>query len=185
MRYIGKKANKNINKNKSNTCQKERKLNLMKAMKRKLWIRCLIGAPIGLAISTMDAIIISLLVGDGNFYAVVPKLITDCGTEINAVLLQAVCSLLYGAAWAGSFLIWEIEHWSLLRQTMTHLLVCSAATFPIAYFMYWMEHSVAGVVTYFSIFFGTYFAVWLWQYLAMKRRITQMNHVVQERNREN
>lgn len=57
-------------------------------------IRCLIGAPIGLALSTIITIAISLTVGDGRFYAVVSELIADCGTEINAVLLQTVCSLL-------------------------------------------------------------------------------------------
>lgn len=48
-------------------------------------IRCLIGAPIGLALSTIITIAISLTVGDGRFYAVVSELIADCGTEINAV----------------------------------------------------------------------------------------------------
>ena len=69
-------------------------------MKKKVAIRCLIGAPIGLALSTMITIAISLIVGDGRFYAVVSELIADCGTEMNAVLLQTVCSLLYGAAWS-------------------------------------------------------------------------------------
>ena len=104
-------------------------------MKKKVIIRCLIGAPIGLALSTIITIAISLTLGDGHYYAVVPELIADCGTEINAVLLQAICSLLYGAAWAGASLIWEIDDWSILRQTVTHLIVCSLCTFPIAYFM--------------------------------------------------
>lgn len=81
-------------------------------MKKKVIIRCLIGAPIGLALSTIITIAISLTLGDGHYYAVVPELIADCGTEINAVLLQAICSLLYGAAGAGASLIWEIDDWS-------------------------------------------------------------------------
>ena len=46
-------------------------------MKKKVIVRCLIGAPIGLALSTMITIAISLTVGDGRFYAVVPELIAD------------------------------------------------------------------------------------------------------------
>ena len=86
-------------------------------MKKKLIFRCLIGAPLGLALSTLITVFISLTVGDGNYYAVVPSLIGDCGSELNAVLLQTVCSLLYGAAWAGASLIREKEDRSLLRQT--------------------------------------------------------------------
>ena len=117
-------------------------------MKKKVAIRCLIGAPIGVAINTIITIAISLIVGDGRFYAVVPELIADCGTEINAVLLQTICSLLYGAAWAGASIIWEVDNWSILRQTTTHLIICSLCTFPIAYFMRWMNHSILGILSF-------------------------------------
>jgi len=151
-------------------------------MKKKLIIRCLVGAPIGLSISTMITIIISLTVGDGRFYAVVPELISDCGSEMNAVLLQAVCSLLYGAAWGGASVIWEKDDWSILRQSVTHLLICSLATFPIAYFMRWMSHSVSGVLIYFGIFLAVYLAIWLSQYSSMKKRVEQINKSVREKN---
>ena len=59
-------------------------------MKKELFKRCLLGAPIGLAISTIITIAISLTVGDGVYYAVVPSLTQDMGSEINAVGLQAV-----------------------------------------------------------------------------------------------
>ena len=152
-------------------------------MKKKVIVRCLIGAPIGLALSTMITIAISLTVGDGRFYAVVPELIADCGTEINAVLLQSICSLLYGAAWAGASIIWEADHWSILRQTITHLIICSLCTFPIAYFMRWMDHSVFGILSYFGIFFAIYVIIWISQYMAIKKRIRQINSEVKKNNR--
>ena len=72
-------------------------------MKKNLFYRCLFGAPTGLAISYAITIIISLFIGDGRFHAVVPELTALCGSEINAVLLQSVCSLIYGQAppWFG------------------------------------------------------------------------------------
>lgn len=151
-------------------------------MKKKVVIRCLIGAPIGLAFSTMITIAISFVNGDGSFYAVVPELVADCGTEINAVLLQAVCSLLYGAVWAGVSVIWEMDHWSILRQTVTHLTACSLSTFPIAYFMRWMNHSVLGVFSYFGIFFAIYFVIWMSQYCTIRRRVRQINSKVWNNN---
>ena len=78
-------------------------------MKKKAIIRCSVGALLGLAISTIIAIAISLFVGDGNFYAVTPNLVADWGTELNAVLLQSICSLLYGAAWAGASICTVIQ----------------------------------------------------------------------------
>ncbi len=149
-------------------------------MKKKVIIRCLIGAPIGLAISTLITIAISLAVRDGHFYPVAPELITDTGGELNAVILQAICALLYGAAWAGASVIWEIERWSILRQSVTHLIICSLATFPIAYFTRWMPHNAAGILLYFGIFFGIYLFIWLSQYFAMKIKLKRINEKVKE-----
>ena len=105
-------------------------------MKKRILCRALTGAPIGLAISTAITIFSSLIYGDGNYYPVVPALVEQCGNEINAVVAQMIASLLYGAVWAGASVIWEMDDWSLLRQTVTHLLAGSIATFPVAYLMY-------------------------------------------------
>ena len=149
-------------------------------MKKKLIFRCLIGAPLGLALSTLITVLISLTVADGNYYAVVPALAEDCGSELNAVLLQTVCSLLYGAAWAGASLIWETENRSLLWQTAVHFLVCSAATFPIAYVTQLMKHSPWGVLSYFAVFAGIYVVIWITQYTAVRRRLKKMNMRMRE-----
>lgn len=144
-------------------------------MKKKIFTRCLLGAPIGLAISVIITIIISLTVNDGVYYAVVPELINDCGNELNAVILQAVLSLVYGAAWAGASVIWEIDNWSILKQTIIHLVICSLATFPIAYFSRWMSHDLKGILVYLITFFVVYVIIWLSQYSALKKRVDQMN----------
>lgn len=144
-------------------------------MKKKIVLRCVVGALAGLTISTMIAIMISIVIGDGNFHPVVPEMITDFGTEINAVLIQTVASFVYGAIWAGASLIWENDNWGVLQQTVMHCIICSVATFPIAYFMQWMPHDILGVLLYYGIFFGIYFIVWILQYSMMKKRIKQMN----------
>ena len=144
-------------------------------MLKKVLLRCLFGAPIGLAIGTVITIIISLTVGDGVYYAVVPELIRDCGSEINAVVFQSILSLIYGAAWAGASVIWENERWSILKQTVIHLIICSAATFPIAYFARWMPHNANGVLLYFGIFVVIYIVIWFSQYSSMKKKVQQIN----------
>ena len=136
-------------------------------MKKRILCRALIGAPIGLAISTAITIFSSLIYGN----------------EINAVVAQMIASLLYGAVWAGASVIWEMDDWSLLRQTVTHLLAGSIATFPVAYLMYWMKHSIAGVVVYFAIFIGIYVGIWITLYSRAKREVTKLNEKVSLQNR--
>ena len=143
-------------------------------MKKMILRRCLAGAPIGLAISTAITIIISLNIGDGKYYAVTPELTADCGSEIMAVVIQALCSILYGAAFSGASLVWNTD-WSLTKMTAVHFLICSAATFPTAYLMRWMEHSVGGVLLYFVQFVVIYVIIWIISYMATKRKIEAFN----------
>ena len=147
-------------------------------MNNQLWkkagLRALVGAPIGLAYTTVITIIISLAMGGGKYYPVVPELTEDVGSETIAVLIQALCSLLFGAAFAGASVVWDTD-WSLTKMTAVHLLICSAATFPIAYLIRWMEHSPGGILKYFGIFLAVYIAIWISQYLKMKRNIKAIN----------
>ena len=147
-------------------------------MKKKVILRSLIGAPIGLSISFIITLIISVIINKGEYYPVVPQLTALCGNELNAVVIQTICSLIYGAAFGGASVIWETDNWSLLKQTVLHFLVITISLFPIAYFMYWMPHSFLGIVGYIAIFFLIYFSIWIAQYFAMKKRIQAFNDKV-------
>ena len=150
-------------------------------MNKQLWkkagLRALVGAPIGLAISTVITILISLSKGGGKYYAVVPELTADLDSEIGAVTIQALCSMLYGAAFAGASVIWDSD-WNLTKMTVVHFLICSAATFPIAYLMRWMEHSAGGILKYFGIFLAIYVVIWIIQYMRIKKNISALNKKV-------
>ena len=144
-------------------------------MKKKVILRCLIGAPIGLSISFIITLIISVIINKGEYYPVVPQLTALCGNELNAVIIQTICSLIMGAAFAGASVIWEVENWSLLKQTILHFLVISVSTLPIAYCMYWIPHTFRGILIYIAIFFFIYFTIWIGRYFTMKKKIQAIN----------
>ena len=57
-------------------------------MKKKVILRCLIGAPIGLSISFMITLIISVIINKGEYYPVVPQLTALCGNELPSSFRQ-------------------------------------------------------------------------------------------------
>ena len=144
-------------------------------MRKEFIKRALIGAPIGVLICQIISIVVSYGINNGSYYAVAPGLTELCGSVTNAVTVQTVCVLVYGGVMAGISVIWDNERWSLLRQTVTHLIICSAATLPIAYFMHWIEQSVWGVLSYYAMFVVTYFFIWLGSYISIRKRVRQMN----------
>ena len=147
-----------------------------KELWKKAWKRVPLGMIIGLTISTVITILNSLG-GDGQYQAVVPALIEDCGSEINAVVAQALCSLLYGGIIGAASVIWETD-WSLTKMTVVHLLVISLAVLPIAYLLQWMKHTVGGVLLYFGFFLLVYAIIWITQYSRMKKQISDINKKV-------
>ncbi len=151
-------------------------------MKKNILRRALFGAPIGLTICILCTIVSSLLIGDGTYYAVSHDLIALCGSEINAVLLQSVFGMIYGALYDVSFVIWDMEDWSLLKMTLSHFAFCCVVSFPIAWLMWWMPHSLPGALCYFAFFFVIYAALWLMQYCAIKRQLRQMNNRLREQD---
>ena len=148
-----------------------------KQLLKKAGLRALIGAPVGMAISTIIAVLDSWFIGDGKFYAVVPELAADLGSEIGAVTIQVLCSMLFGAAFAGASVIWE-KDWSLTKMTLVHFLICSAVTFPIAYLLRWMDHTAGGVLKYFGQFLAIYVAIWIIQYMRLRRNVNALNKKV-------
>lgn len=142
-------------------------------------LRCAIGFPIGIAIGQIISIIISLIWAKGYYNPYVPELVTAMGNEINAIILQtALCGLL-GIGFSASSVIWEIEHWGLTKQTGIYFLIVSAIMMPIAYFTYWMKHSLAGFLSYFGTFALIFVIVWAIQFTIGRKNIRKMNENLQ------
>lgn len=144
-------------------------------MKKKIFLRGILGLPLGLAIGYVISIITSLARGDGYYLPCEPELAVVMGSEINAVLLQAfLCGILSMGFSAGA-VIWEIEHWSIVKQTGIYFLIESLIMMPIAYVTYWMEHSLQGFLSYFGIFVLIFAVVWVVQYAIVRRSVKKMN----------
>ena len=132
-----------------------------------------------MALSTIITILISLTVGDGRFYPVMPELIADCGGELNAVMLQTALSMLYGAAWAGGG-----AHLAAGRLEPDE----ADRAAPARLFRRHLPHRLGlpldaprrggGVALYFGIFFAIYALVWLGQYLGIRRRLREVNRAL-------
>lgn len=151
-------------------------------MKKKMMKRMWIGLPVGIAMGYIITLIISACIGDGTFYPVTPELVKKMGNELNAVILQTVLCGVIGVGFAAASVIWELDSWSLAKQSGVYFLVIGVILLPIAYVTNWMQHSVVGFLSYIGIFVGIFVAVWLSQYLCWKQRIKKMNDRVRHEN---
>lgn len=144
-------------------------------MKKKLLFRSLLGAPIGVLVSLIVTIIISLCTGHGEYYPAPHELMNWCGSEITAVIVQLVCSLVVGAIGGGSSVIWIMEKWSLTKQTLIHFAVLVIGFVPISYVLNWMPHYLYGALGYIGAFIAVYLIMWISIYFSIKTKIKEMN----------
>lgn len=144
-------------------------------MKKKIILRGILGIPIGITIGYLITIFISLGLANGYYSPCVPELISMMGSEIRAVIVQSVFSGILGAGFAASSVIWEIDHWSLVKQTGIYFAIASLLMLPIAYLAYWMEHSVVGFLSYFGIFILIFAMIWAIQFVIGKYNVKKMN----------
>ncbi len=144
-------------------------------MKKKIIMRSILGFPIGVAIGYIITIFVSLCWADGYYYPCVPELIAMMGNEINAVLLQTVLCGALGAVCAAGSVIWEIEHWGIIKQTIIYFAIISFTMMPVSYFAYWMEHSLKGFLSYFGIFALIFIAIWVLEFFVGKYNVKHMN----------
>lgn len=150
-------------------------------MKRKIILRSITGFPLGLAIGYLISIILSLIWAKGYYSPCVPELTAMMGSEIHAVMLQALLCGILGMGFGASSVIWEIEDWGLVKQTGIYFLIVSIIMMPVAYITYWMEHSVKGVLRYFGIFAFIFIIVWMIQYARARRHVKKMNEALYQR----
>ena len=149
-------------------------------MKRKVFQRGLLGLSLGISIGYVITIAISVFHRDGSYIPCEPSLVEAVQSEIGAVVLQAVSCGVLGAAFGAASLIWDIDSWSIAKQTGLYFLVIAATMLPIAYLTHWMEHSIAGIILYAGVFLAIFVFIWLIQYCIWKNRIQSINRRIEK-----
>ncbi len=144
-------------------------------MKKKVLQRGLLGFPLGVFMGYTITILISLFSAEGAYSPCVPTLIDVFGSEIGAVVFQAILCGMLGASFAAASLIWEKDNWSIVKQTGIYFLIAAATMFPVAYFAHWMEHTLSGVLMYAGIFAAIFVLMWGVQYGIWRGKIKRIN----------
>lgn len=144
-------------------------------MKKEIVRRCLLGMPIGITISYLISIIISYLAGSKEYIPCAPAFLALFSSSLQAVCVQTLLSAFLGDAFSLASLIWNIESWSLLKQSFIHFLCLSITMLPIAWLMHWMSHTIFGILIYIVLFFLIYLFIWLIMYQIQKREVQRIN----------
>ncbi|MBQ7679033.1 MAG: DUF3021 domain-containing protein [Butyrivibrio sp.] len=138
----------------------------MKELRTKLIILSLLGTILGMLISLMI-----FLMG------VFPD---DYMSHRLAFCAQFIGSGLFGAVCMGSTVIYDIEHWSLWRATVSHYVLITAAFFLTDRLLGWNYFSGGHALVVLIVYTLIYLFIWVIMYLRWKKEIRQINKELEQ-----
>lgn len=142
---------------------------------KKAVLRALLGFPLGVFIGVVILLGISAGIGDGGFHVADVSFIQSAGSELMAAVCQfSICGLV-GMGFALGSCFFEIDRWSITKQTAAHFALTTGIMLPVAWFGNWVGRSLGALLLYAAISVGIYVVIWLIQYLIWYKRINKMN----------
>ena len=147
-------------------------------IKKAVSKRAILGFIYGVFIGQTILIIESLFMHDGNFYAVSASLLELAGTKIAAVIIQYFLTGIIGLTFASTTVIFEMDEWSLLRQTITHFIITSIVMYVAGFLCGWFPHTVGSTLAWFGVFVVVYLIFWICFSLYYKNKVKKMNEAL-------
>ncbi len=148
-------------------------------MKKKLFLRAAIGFVFGIAIGYLVPLLSCLAAGHPvMLYS--DRLRATLGSAAAALIVQAAVSGLYGAICMGGTVLYEIEHWPLIRAVAIHYLLCIVPFLPIALLLNWCSGAVELLIMI-GIMTVVYFLIWLIMFLRYRAEVRELNDINRRR----
>ena len=137
--------------------------------------------PIGVGVSQLVNILISLGMGHGGYISVMPDFAVLFPSELAAVIAQALLTGLLSFAFAAASVFFSVDRWSFLRQCAAHFAVTAAVWLPVVWLV-WMPRTLPAMPALVVIplnFIAVYAITWGVQVAVNRRTVKQINEKIQ------
>ena len=138
---------------------------------------------IGIGISQIVSIIISLGMGRGGYVGVLPEFRAHFPNETTAVIAQALAVGLLSAVFAASSVFFSIEKWSFPLQCAVHFLVTASVWIPVVCIV-WTPKSMPGLLIAPLNFLLAYAVTWGIQVAVNRRTARAINEKIRQNHSE-
>lgn len=140
--------------------------------KKEAFKRILFGVPLGIAIGATITLIISVIMqggAGGGYYSSMEYYVR--GYFISAFI---------GAVFGGASVIWDIEKWSLLKQTITYFVITIITHLGSALAAKWIPFDIWAILMYVGIYIVLFAIIFVIVYSVQKRRVEEVNKALSE-----
>ena len=149
-------------------------------LKQRAFYKTAVGFALGILVDVVIHVIFMAGRQDADFGA--SRILTDLlGNHDLAIVTDILLGGVLGAVCNGSSVVYEIEHWSVLRSTLTHLLLCIVVYFTVGSVLEWFEPGVTAFnIMQAVLWVLAYIMIWMIQFLVYRKEIREINQRVEQ-----
>ncbi|WP_122639223.1 DUF3021 domain-containing protein [Romboutsia sp. Marseille-P6047] len=143
-------------------------------MKKRLYIKGILGFVFGVFLSYTISIIVSICLNTGKFYPADTALVYKTGSVLKAIVIQYFGIGIIGSIMGISSIIFEKDEWSILFQTILHFIISSIC---IAIYLLLAHTNMVGishVVLYIGILLVVYIVIWIYRIISCYTKIRKI-----------
>lgn len=144
----------------------------------RILLKILNGAFIGIAIGYINALVFSVLFQAKYLFPSAPLFVSQFKTTLNATVFSTILWALIGCLFTVTSFIFQIERWSITRQTVAHFVITFVGFTPLALLSGWFPISGFWLFFYVIVFILIYFSIWSLEMLEAKRVVAQINDLL-------
>ena len=99
---------------------------------------------------------------------------------VSVIWANMLGSMIIGVYFGAASLIFEIEKWSPLKQTVVHFILSVIVYFPVAISIGWIPFKITTLIIGLGIFIVTYTCFWLGISWYLRKTTESLNHSVKK-----
>lgn len=149
-------------------------------MLKKSFVRGAVSYCVGVTATIVTSLICTLC---GAEFTCTPDFIARAGSKEIAAFLQPLLIGLIGLAFGAGSVLFEIEHWSFLKQGAVHLAV-TAAVWIVVELVCFTPVTPPTVLSFALSTAGTYAFTWGAQYFVWRAQVRRLNDQIHLKNGE-
>ncbi|CAH1856143.1 DUF3021 domain-containing protein [Convivina intestini] len=133
------------------------------------------GVITGVFIGFMSALLFSWLYQSDVFQPSSPKFVAHISDNLTAVTISAVIWALMGIVFSTAQMIFEVESWSITKQTVLHFITTYTGYTILAILAGWFPLNFWYLLQYSLIFVVVYIIIWSISMYIARRNVRELN----------
>lgn len=143
----------------------------------------ILGMPLGITIGLIIALIFSYLNHTDYLMASSPQFFTNFSSNLDGTTFSILLWALMGFVFSSSSLVFNIENWSITKQTVIHFITTFILFTILACLAGWFPLQATFFIYYFIEFLIIYLIVWTTTMAIEKKKINELNRLLNKRNK--